>query len=147
MKNLLINTVVTFFGAGYLKPFSATWGSLASGIVLYFFWPEIGWEIKMLIIIGTFLLGWFCSTQVEKRDHSHDPSMIVIDEVVGMMIVTFFLEAIWFHWLLAFFLFRFFDIAKVWPASWFDKRRGGFSIMFDDVLMALAALTVVSLFT
>ncbi len=137
--------IVSFFGVGYIRPLSATWGSLASGFVLYWFWPHLQFEIKLAAIIFTFLLGWFLSHRVEKHSGLHDPHFIVIDEVVGMMIVTTFLPQIWWEWILAFFFFRLFDIAKFWPASIFDEEPGGFSIMFDDVLMAFLAVMVLHL--
>lgn len=43
--------------------------------------------------------------------------------------------------MLAFALFRLFDIVKPWPIRWFDQRvGGGFGVMVDDVIAALFAL-------
>jgi phosphatidylglycerophosphatase A len=46
--------------------------------------------------------------------------------------------------LIAFALFRLFDVVKPWPISWFDSHMpGGLGIMFDDVVagfMAMASL-------
>ncbi len=137
--------IVSFFGVGYIRPLSATWGSLASGFVLYWFWPTVAFEYKVLAIIAVFLIGWGLSHRVELKSGLHDPHFIVIDEVVGMMIVTAFLSQIWWHWVLAFFFFRLFDIAKFWPASIFDEEPGGFAIMFDDVLMALLSVMTLHL--
>jgi len=47
----------------------------------------------------------------------------------------------------AFVLFRFFDIAKPQPVRYFERRyRGGFGVMFDDLVAAAYALLVLALF-
>jgi phosphatidylglycerophosphatase A len=139
-KDFLANTIVTFFGVGSIKFASGTWASLVSGALLFLVWPSLEIEWKGIATLLLFFIGWFYSDYVEKRDGSHDPSMIVIDEVVGMMITSILLPQIWWQWLIAFLAFRICDILKIWPASYFDKRKGGFSVMFDDVLMAILAL-------
>jgi len=144
-KLILSKVIVSLLGVGYLKPLSATWGSLASGIILYLFWPSLELWMKAIIIIITFCIGAWLADKIEKSDKLHDPHFIVIDEVVGMMIVTLFLtQEVWI-WAMAFVLFRVFDIAKLWPASVFDKKTGGFFIMIDDVIMAIPALLFLQL--
>ncbi|MGE3278879.1 MAG: phosphatidylglycerophosphatase A [Candidatus Altimarinota bacterium] len=145
LKDFSVNAVVTFFGSGYLRPMSATWGSFTSGLVLFSFWPFLDQPIKLGVILTTFILGVKLSDYVEQRDKVKDPKHIVIDEVVGMMIVTFFLDQVWLHWLIAFLLFRVFDVAKLWPASVYDQKRGGFALMIDDVIMAIPALFLVQI--
>jgi phosphatidylglycerophosphatase A len=146
MKNFLANTLVTFLGVGYIRLASGTWASLLSAVILYWFWPSLELEWKILASVLVFLIGWVCSEYVEKRDHTSDPSMIVIDEVVGMMIASLLLPQVLWQWIIAFFVFRFFDIFKIWPASFFDRKKGGFSIMFDDVVAALFSLVLLMLF-
>ena len=49
----------------------------------------------------------------------------------------------WTQWILAFALFRFFDIVKVWPASFFDKKfMHSSSIILDDLVSALHSVMV-----
>ena len=44
----------------------------------------------------------------------------------------------WQFYVIAFILFRFFDILKPWPISWADRKiKGGFGVMFDDILASL----------
>jgi len=131
---------VSFLGVGYIRPFSASWGSLVSGIVLFFFWPALEIWIKLVVVLAVFFLGSVMSGRLERDEHIHDPHFIVIDEVVGMMITCFFLPQVWWQWLIGFVLFRVFDVWKFWPASVFDEESGGLAIMLDDVIMALPAL-------
>jgi phosphatidylglycerophosphatase A len=70
-----------------------------------------------------------------------DHSAIVWDEVVAFWLVLAFLPTDWFTQLVAFALFRFFDIAKPPPIGVVDARlKGGFGIMFDDLLAAFFTL-------
>ena len=77
---------------------------------------------------------------VQKKYQLHDPQWIVIDEVIGMLITWSFVRTINFPILfLVFSLFRFFDIVKIWPASYFDRLHHGFGTITDDVISALYA--------
>ena len=66
-----------------------------------------------------------------------DPGSIVWDEVVAFLIVLCFTPAGWLWQLSAFAAFRFFDIVKPPPIRHADRRiKGGFGVMFDDLLAA-----------
>ncbi len=66
--------------------------------------------------------------------YGHDPAEVTIDEVLGMWISLFLLPKKILIALVAFVLFRLFDILKPYPARIFDYRKGGISIMMDDVV-------------
>ena len=69
-----------------------------------------------------------------------DPSGIVIDEIVGLLVTLTAAPVSWQAVALGFLLFRLFDILKPWPISVLDRRiHGGLGIMLDDVLAGLAA--------
>ncbi|XLM22816.1 phosphatidylglycerophosphatase A, partial [Chromobacterium piscinae] len=90
-----------------------------------------------------FLIGVYVCDVTGKALGVHDYGGIVWDEVVGMLLVLAFAPASWAGWLLAFALFRLFDIVKPWPIRWFDQRvGGGFGVMIDDVIAALFAIAV-----
>jgi len=66
---------------------------------------------------------------------------VVIDEFVGLWLALAAAPAGWLWALAGFALFRFFDIAKPWPASWADRKlKGGFGAMVDDAFAGLYAL-------
>ncbi|WP_166266404.1 phosphatidylglycerophosphatase A family protein [Marinobacter caseinilyticus] len=128
------------FGSGAAPRAPGTWGSLAA-IPLYFmfFWttPLVYWAI----VAVAFLAGiWLCgSTARDLKVHDHGG--IVWDEFVGMWIVLGFHPETFQGVLVAFLLFRFFDVLKPWPINWFDEKMpGGLGIMFDDVLAGIMAL-------
>jgi len=63
-----------------------------------------------------------------------DPGMIVIDEIVGFLLANFAAPTSAFTLLMSFFLFRFFDITKVFPASRLERLPGGTGIVADDLM-------------
>lgn len=139
---LCAKTIVSCLGVGYLRPASGTWGSAAAGILLYLIYPSIPWWWKLAMIVVVFFIGARLGTYIEKKEGLHDPSFFVIDEATGMMITTFFLHQVWWQFVLAFVLFRIFDIIKIWPASYIDQKTGGVAAMLDDCLMAIPAMAL-----
>ncbi len=133
------------FGSG-LSPFApGTCGTLVA-IPLYLLLAQLPlWyylaAVAVAFAIGVYLCG-YTSTALGEHDHSG----IVWDEFVGFWITMIAVPATW-QWILAgFVLFRLFDIVKPWPVKVADaKMKGGFGIMFDDVLAALYAVIVLQI--
>jgi phosphatidylglycerophosphatase A len=80
-----------------------------------------------------------------------DPGNIVWDEVIAFWIVLWLvMPAGFWAQLVAFLLFRFFDAVKPGPVAWADNRfhgfgwRGGFGIIFDDLVAAFCTLLVIA---
>ena len=128
------------FGSG-LSPFApGTCGTLVA-IPLYLLLAQLPlWyylaAVALAFAIGVYLCG-YTSTALGEHDHSG----IVWDEFVGLWITMIAVPATWQWILAAFVLFRLFDIVKPWPVKIADeKMKGGFGIMFDDVLAGLYAL-------
>lgn len=68
-----------------------------------------------------------------------DPQVIVIDEIVGFFVANFLAPPRWSVLFCAFLLFRFFDIAKVFPTNRLEQLPGGAGIVLDDVMAGLYA--------
>jgi phosphatidylglycerophosphatase A len=129
--------------SGYSPVASGTVGS-AVALVFYFI-P--GFESLVLIapsILIVFIFGIKTANTMEQR-YGHDPSEVTIDEVVGMWISLILLPKTIFIALTAFFIFRFFDIIKPFPARKFDTMHGGFGIMMDDVIAGIYANIIIQL--
>lgn len=96
--------------------------------------------IQPWLVVGSFLLGvWLCDL-TSRNLGEHDHGGIVWDEFVGYWVTMMFIPTSLMSLLVAFVLFRFFDIIKPWPIKWLDKRvDGGFGIMIDDVLAGVFA--------
>ena len=137
--------IATWFGSGLAKKAPGTWGSLAAlpfGIFFLYFGSPI---ILALAIIILFPLGLWATKQVLKGSgEDHDPKMVVVDEVIGQWIAL--LPALLFnpfHIVLAFVLFRGFDILKPWPVSFFDQKvPGAWGVIMDDIAAGVMAAII-----
>ena len=144
----LIGTVL---GVGYMRPAPGTWGSLVAlpwGWLLH----EIGgFPLLAASILLAFMGGWWATAQITAGSTDHDPSEIVIDEVVGQWIALLPLSyaawsmglnilVMWPGWIAAFLLFRLFDIWKPLLVGWADRRGDPLSVMLDDVIAGVFAL-------
>jgi phosphatidylglycerophosphatase A len=128
------------FGSG-LSPFApGTFGTLAA-VPLYLLLAQLPLTYYLLAVLAAFAIGVYLCGYTSAALGEHDHSGIVWDEFVGFWITMIAVPATW-QWILAgFVLFRLFDIVKPWPVKVADaKMKGGFGIMFDDVLAALYAL-------
>ena len=140
------------FGAGLSRIAPGTVGTAwawLSFLVLQSYMTDGLWA---LLIGASFLLGWWASTVTAKHMEMADPSCIVWDEIVAFWLILWLVSPTGF-WgqLTAFALFRYFDAAKPGPVAWADKSfkgfgaRGGFGIMFDDLVAAFCTLLVIAL--
>lgn len=130
--NFVDKLISTGLGTG-LSPFApGTVGSVLA--LLIYFIPGFN-ELYVIIpaIVIFFVWGSYSADKME-RTYGHDPSRVVIDEIVAVWISLLFLPKRLFLAIAAFFIFRILDIVKPFPANYFDKRTGGISIMMDDVI-------------
>jgi len=123
--------VATLGGIGRLNPAPGTWGSLVV-LPLVVFGPVIALLLGLLVT----LLGFFATREVLRDAPDEDPGWIVVDEAAGMLIALAGLttEASIWGVLIAFGLFRVFDIFKPWPISWADQQKGALGVMLDDIV-------------
>ena len=133
---------LSFFGVGFVKYAPGTFGSLAILPLLYFlgkFNPPAFLFLPFLLILT--LLSCFIADSTQKKYLLHDPGWIVIDEVLGMFVTWLFIcNNNLVHLLIGFVTFRFFDIVKIWPASYFDKKvKHGAGTILDDIVSGLYA--------
>jgi phosphatidylglycerophosphatase A len=103
-------------------------------------------EWGALIVIG-FVAGIGITGFTAQRLGIDDPSPVVWDEIVAFWLVLLFVTPEPFlGQLAAFVVFRFFDMVKPPPISYFDRHcSGGFGIMIDDLVAAFFTLLVISL--
>lgn len=140
------HALAVFFGAGLLRPAPGTWGTLAGVLVyglLHPFIPTAGWIVLTALL---FAAGcWAC--EKSGRDIGVcDHGGFVVDEVAAVWALCIALPAGWGWWAAAFALFRLFDIVKIWPGSWIDRRvKTGFGVMLDDLVAALYAWAAIQI--
>ncbi len=142
-----LNTLfVTMFGLGKIPKIPGTFGSLATIIVLYLFFHKLDISSNLILIglIIIFIYSFFAVAEHIKDNEDKDPKEIIIDEFIGQSIPIYLYEishgtekspdeALIFYGV-CFILFRFFDIAKPFPVSFFDKNyKNSFGVIMDDV--------------
>lgn len=120
---------------GFAPFASGTAGSLA-GLVLYAALRPMAPAAEFVLLVGLLALGIWASGLVE-RTHGKDPSVVVIDEVLGMLVTLAFLDVTLVGAIVAFVLFRALDVVKPFPADRLERLHGGTGIMFDDVMAGL----------
>ncbi len=128
------------FGSGLAKKAPGTFGT-AVGLPLY--WLIDGYTLTtQLTLIGLlFLVGIYFCDKTGKALGVSDHGGIVWDEIVAIMLVLTFTPNQWQWWLIAFLLFRLFDIWKPFPIRQCDaKVKGGLGVMLDDLLAAIYAI-------
>jgi len=132
------------FGSGLAKKAPGTFGTLVA-FPLYFLMPKT-LVLGLVVLVAMFLLGCYVCETTGKNLGVPDHGSIVWDEIVAMMLVLALTPPNWFWWLLAFGLFRLFDIWKPFPIRQFDaKLKNGFGVMFDDLLAAIFAIVSLKL--
>ncbi|MEQ1788916.1 MAG: phosphatidylglycerophosphatase A [Rickettsiales bacterium] len=142
--------IATWFGSGLAPKASGTFGTIAA---LPFAWLThfyCGGDGLFFAAIIIFFVGWWASNKYMKYyPEKHDPKQIVVDEVAGIWLLLSILPITWQGYAIAFLLFRFFDVLKPWPISIADRKiKGGFGVMFDDILAAIypIIITIILLF-
>ncbi|HEX4021248.1 MAG TPA: phosphatidylglycerophosphatase A [Acidobacteriaceae bacterium] len=142
-------TLATFFGTGFLRPGPGTWGSVAA-LLLWLaaaHWGHVSTgQLSIVTLVAAVLatlIGIPAASIVQRESGKDDPGFVVLDEVAGQWIALAAATARWQEWLLAFLLFRVFDILKPTPARQLDRMHSGFGIMMDDVAAGVYAMLVV----
>ena len=145
IKNLN-SLFVTMFGLGKVKFIPGTFGSLATVIILYILFHifDLSSNLILLGLIIIFIYSFSAVANHIKDNDNKDPGEIIIDEFIGQSIPIYLYEvshgteksseeAIIFY-TICFILFRFFDIKKPFPVSFFDKNfKNSFGVIMDDV--------------
>ncbi|MBS4027754.1 MAG: phosphatidylglycerophosphatase A [Ignavibacteriales bacterium] len=130
--------IATGLYSGYAPIASGTVGSLLALLLFYLF--NIENHFYELLLVGcTFFVGVYVSNIVAKSVRNDDPSIVVIDEFVGMWLTLVFLPTSIAAYVCAFLFFRLFDIFKPFPARSMESLQGGWGIMLDDVAAGIYA--------
>ena len=128
------------FGAGLMPRAPGTWGTLVALPVFAF--ARMGGTFSVLVVAAIFfVIGIWASSVTGRALGVADHGGIVIDEIAAFLLVLALTPEAIAWWLAAFVLFRIFDIFKPWPIRWADRNiKGGFGVMFDDLLAAVFAI-------
>jgi phosphatidylglycerophosphatase A len=101
--------------------------------------PLLGVALMVVIIVVAIQIADRGATALQQKD----PQAVVIDEIAGFMIANFLVPSQIVPLIVSFALFRFFDIAKIYPAGPLEKLAGGRGIVLDDVMAGVYTLVIV----
>ena len=138
------------FSIGRIGFIPGTFGSLATVIILFicFHVLNVSSNIILLILLVTFVYSFTAIKNYTENNENKDPREIIIDEFVGQAIPIYLYEIshgtdktmdqALIIYTVCFILFRFFDILKPFPVSYFDrKHKNSFGVVMDDVCAGL----------
>lgn len=133
------------FGAGLMPKAPGTWGTLMAFPI--FALAHVGGASAVLAAAAAFFVVGIWAAEVAGHALGvSDHGGIVIDEIAAFLLVLAFTPPAIVWWLIAFLLFRVFDIVKPWPIYIADRNiKGGFGVMFDDLLAAVYSVAALAL--
>jgi len=150
--------IATGFYSGYIPWASGTFGTLV-GILLYLLPGTENPVVLFTMIVVGFVAGVRTAGRVADivghkltrsaelakatfqpgKHEAADPSIVVIDEIVGVWITLLFVPKATVLVVIAFFAFRAFDIVKPPPAQQLERIPNGWGIMLDDIVAGVYA--------
>jgi|TARA_B110000914_G_C15425332_1_gene428633 phosphatidylglycerophosphatase A len=151
-KNLINESIVSFFFLGRAPIAPGTFGSFGSLLLAYLIVQNIE-QYTGYLLFSMILIMYYIGLQVApwcEEKYGKDPSIYVLDEVIGYLIPISILiilntEITPQIWILSFIAFRVFDVLKIWPAKDLEKIEGGHGILLDDVAAGFQTLILILL--
>lgn len=132
-------------GTGLLPWVPGTWGTLP-GILLILAVSRFNLLVYVSIALVATLVGIWLSADLSDRLHKHDPSVVVWDEIVGLLWAMAGVPLTWYWIVTGFVVFRLLDGIKPWPISLIDQNlSGGQGIMLDDVAAGILTMAIMHL--
>lgn len=134
------------FGVGYLPLCPGTFGTLIA-VPLSMAINRLAMTNPGLAAIGLVVLTAVAiqlANRAARLLDKKDPQAVVIDEIAGFALANF-LTTSWTGLIIAFGLFRVFDIAKIFPARRFENLPGGAGIVMDDMVAGLYTFAILRL--
>lgn len=133
------------FGVGVVPVLPGTFGTLLAVPIWWLLTAAYGPVALFAIIVALFAVGvWACAV-TGRNLGAADHGAMVWDEVVAFLLVLWIVPNVWTWQIAAFVLFRAFDMLKPAPIRHVERRfKGGFGVMFDDLLAAGYTLLVLA---
>lgn len=122
-------------------------GTLMTAIVLLGSWFLLGWNtIYGEAILLVLILSWIITTFPASKQFSQaDPLEIISDEAAAAALIALIIPHLWWWYLVAFVLFRFFDITKTLGIKQLEQLPGAIGILVDDLAAALYTIIIITI--
>ncbi len=132
-KKFIILKLTTLLGLGYIRGGGTLASLLGVGIFLLIKNNLSFFAFTLLVII----LSLSLTTRAEEIIGKKDPKEVVIDDLSGQLLSLLFIPKKIPFIILAFFIFRLFDLLKIPPADILEKKKGSAGIVGDDLIAGL----------
>jgi phosphatidylglycerophosphatase A len=133
LSDRLVVAIATGMYVGYVPPVPGTLGSLLGLLLLWPFRPGLAQVLVTLFLIGVAIM---MADRAARIIGGQDPSAIVIDEIAGIAVATLLPPNVQER-VIAFAVFRLFDVIKPFPARHVERLPGGSGIVGDDLIAGL----------
>ena len=143
MANHISKLLATFFCIGYLPIAPGSIATVAGVIISYYLAGNP--SVYLWATLAVTVVGFAVSGHAEQAIGKKDPGCIVIDEVSGVMIAFFMLPMTPAVLCTGFFLFRAFDMFKIYPANKLEGLKGSRGVMLDDIIAGIYTNIVMQL--
>ena len=130
-------------GVGLIPKAPGTWGSILGALLAAL--THVNTLIYWISFAILFLAGWWAVSKLDLRKHE-DPQYVVVDEACGMFLAMMAIEVSAASLIVAFVLFRLFDIFKPFPLKRLERFPGYWGIMLDDLGAGLYTWLVMIIF-
>ena len=137
-QNRALMMLATLGPVGFFKPAPGSWGSAAAVVLAAILAMLSPWLLEIATLLVC-LLGVLAAGRYQTVTSRHDAPEVVIDEVAGQWIALLVVPLDWRWYLLAFLLFRLFDIVKPGPVRMAENLPGGIGVMADDIVAGVLA--------
>ena len=125
------------FGSGLIRPAPGTWGTVLGWVLWVVVVSRLSSPVVAVVLLLSFAYGCMACQRVGKALGKPDHGGMVWDEIVAIWLVLWLTADTFTAQLVAFGLFRLFDIVKPPPIRYFDARlKNGFGVMWDDIVAA-----------
>ena len=136
--------VLSYGGCGLLPKAPGTWGTAGAAVTAWAFlayWPDAAGSWPLICaawVVVASALTVLLTPEIEAADGRKDPQSIVMDEVAGYWATLALVrEPSLTALVAAFFVFRFLDVVKPFPARLLERLPGGWGVLLDDVMSGI----------
>jgi len=143
MSDKMVQMISTFFYIGRWPVGPGTAASLAGAFLAVILQGNT--VLYIMLFAAVTMAGFKVCDRMEELEGRKDPGCIVIDEVSGILISFFALPLTWSTFWAAFFLFRAFDMFKIYPVGKFEEMHGAKGIMMDDIVAGIYTFAIMQI--
>ena len=137
----------TIFGIGLITYAPGTFGSIFAILIWYIFVDLFSIFYFVVLFLFILSISFYLTDIYLEKFKKKDPSEVIIDEFLGQSIpLLFMINFNMYEVLIAFVVFRFFDIYKIYPINKMEDLKGSYGVILDDIVAGIYSLIILMLY-